>query len=156
MSLPVLTAVTGAVWESELVGALAESDHGLTVVRRCVDLADLLSVASTGTARAVLLSADLRRLDRESVSRLGKTFVAASPMERTALLDDIAWPHKAAPTVSHGVAFFNSFRDLTSSGFWTSKMGIEDLQYIGNTFVPEWKGCPEEALKKLGVSSPSE
>lgn len=76
MSLPVLTAVTGAVWESELVGALAESDHGLTVVRRCVDLADLLSVASTGTARAVLLSADLRRLDRESVSRLGSARVA--------------------------------------------------------------------------------
>lgn len=76
MSLPVLTAVTGAVWESELVGALAEADHGLTVVRRCVDLADLLSVASTGTARAVLLSADLRRLDRESVSRLGAARVA--------------------------------------------------------------------------------
>ncbi|MGI8694784.1 MAG: AAA family ATPase [Geodermatophilaceae bacterium] len=75
-NLPVLTAVTGAVWESELVGALAESDHGLTVVRRCVDLADLLSVASTGTARAVLLSADLRRLDRESVSRLGVARVA--------------------------------------------------------------------------------
>ncbi len=76
MSLPVLTAVTGAVWESELVGALAASDHGLTVVRRCVDLADLLSVASTGTARAVLLSADLRRLDRESVSRLTSAGVA--------------------------------------------------------------------------------
>jgi len=76
MSLPVLTAVTGAIWESELVGALAESDHGLTVVRRCVDLADLLAVASTGTARAVLLSADLRRLDRESVRRLGSAKVA--------------------------------------------------------------------------------
>ncbi len=75
-SLPILTAVTGSVWESELVGALARSDHGLTVVRRCVDLADLLSVASTGTARAVLLSADLRRLDRESVSRLGAARVA--------------------------------------------------------------------------------
>jgi len=76
MSLPVLTAVTGAVWESELVSALAVADHGLTVVRRCVDLADLLSVASTGTARAVLLSADLRRLDRESVSRLAAAGVA--------------------------------------------------------------------------------
>jgi len=76
MSLPVLTAVTGAVWESELVAALAGTDHGLTVVRRCVDLADLLSVASTGTARAVLLSADLRRLDRDAVARLGAARVA--------------------------------------------------------------------------------
>lgn len=76
MSLPVLTAVTGAVWEARLVGELATQDHGLTVVRRCVDLADLLSVASTGAARAVLLSADLRRLDRESVSRLAAARVA--------------------------------------------------------------------------------
>lgn len=76
MSLPVLTAVTGAVWESELVGALAGADHGLTVVRRCVDLADLLAVAATGTARAVLLSADLRRLDRDAVARLGAARVA--------------------------------------------------------------------------------
>ena len=46
---------------------------------------------------------------------------------------------------------FNAFRDLTASGFWTSKMGITDLQYIGNTVVAEWKGCPDEVLKKLGV-----
>lgn len=76
MTLPVLTAVTGAPWESELVSVLAGADHGLTVVRRCVDLADLLSVAATGTARAVLLSADLRRLDRDSVARLGTSRVA--------------------------------------------------------------------------------
>lgn len=76
MSLPVLTAVTGAVWESELVSALDGADHGVTVVRRCVDLADLLSAASTGTARAVLLSSDLRRLDREAVTRLSAGGVA--------------------------------------------------------------------------------
>lgn len=68
--LPVLTAVTGASWESTLVGALSDAEHGLTVVRRCVDLPDLLAVATTGTARAVLLSSDLRRLDREAVTRL--------------------------------------------------------------------------------------
>ena len=58
---------------------------------------------------------------------------------------------QATPAMSHGVAFFNSFRDLTASGFWTSKMGIKDLAYMGNVFVPEWKGCPDEALKKLGL-----
>jgi hypothetical protein len=30
-------------------------------------------------------------------------------------------------------------------------MGVTDLGYQGNTFVPEWKGCPPEALQKLGV-----
>jgi hypothetical protein len=53
--------------------------------------------------------------------------------------------------LSHGIAFFSSFRDLTSSGFWTTKMGIEDLQYMGNVGVAEWKGCPEEVVKKLGL-----
>jgi hypothetical protein len=43
------------------------------------------------------------------------------------------------------------FRDLTASGFWSSKMGVDDLGYQGNTFVAEWKGCPPEALQKLGV-----
>ena len=90
-------------------------------------------------------------LDAECRRRLGKTFVECADAERTAVLDDIAWPARARPELSHGVAFLNSFRDLTASGFWSSKMGVEDLQYYGNTFVPEWKGCPQDALRKLGV-----
>lgn len=70
MSLPVLTAVTGATWEAELVGELDRADHGVTVVRRCVDLAELLAAAAAGAARAALLSAELRRLDRDAVTRL--------------------------------------------------------------------------------------
>ena len=90
-------------------------------------------------------------LDNEVFERFTKTFVAATPQEQTAILDDIAWPKKARPDVSQGVAFFNMFRDMTASGFWTSKIGITDLNYQGNTFVAEWKGCPPEALRKLGV-----
>lgn len=91
-------------------------------------------------------------LDTECRRRFGKTFAACADAERTAVLDDIAWPARAKPEFSHGVAFFNRFRDLTASGFWSSKMGVEDLQYIGNTFVPEWKGCPPAAQAKLGVT----
>jgi gluconate 2-dehydrogenase gamma chain len=53
---------------------------------------------------------------------------------------------------SHGEAFFTAFRDLTASGFWSSEMGVKDLEYTGNTFVAEWKGCPTEVLAKLGLS----
>ena len=76
MRVPVLTAVSGALWEAELVAAFESGDLGVTVVRRCVDLADLLATASTGTARAALLSADLRRLDREALTRLGAAGLA--------------------------------------------------------------------------------
>jgi MinD-like ATPase involved in chromosome partitioning or flagellar assembly len=76
MALQVFTAVTGAPWESELVGALDRADHGVTVVRRCVDVAELLAAAATGTGQAALLSADLRRLDGDAVSRLAAAGVA--------------------------------------------------------------------------------
>ena len=76
MPVPVLTAVSDAVWEAELVVALERDDLGVAVVRRCVDLADLLATAATGQARAALLSADLRRLDRDALSRLAVAGVA--------------------------------------------------------------------------------
>jgi MinD-like ATPase involved in chromosome partitioning or flagellar assembly len=76
MKIPVLTAVTGARWETELVVALEQQAAGLRVVRRCVDLADLLATAASGTARAALLAADLRRLDQDTVIRLADSGVA--------------------------------------------------------------------------------
>jgi hypothetical protein len=101
--------------------------------------------------RQVAMRGGLAWLDVECQERFDKIFVDCTGAERTAVLDDIAWPAKARPEHAHGVAFFNSFRDLTAGGFWTTKVGIEDLQYLGNRSVARWNGCPEEALKKLGV-----
>lgn len=91
-------------------------------------------------------------IDYQCVEAGGTTFLECSDEERSALLDRIAYPETAPPELSQGVAFFNSFRDLTASGFWSSRMGVDDLQYMGNVFVPEWTGCPAEALERLGVS----
>lgn len=111
---------------------------------------DFMMVDQPG--RQTAMRGGLAWLDRECVSRYEKMFVACTEAERARVLDDISWPGKAPAGMSHGVAFFNSFRDLTASGFWTSRMGIKDLQYMGNVFVAEWKGCPDEVLKKLGVT----
>ena len=75
MTVSVVTAVTGT-WEAPLVAGLERSGTDVRVVRRCVDLAELLSAASAGLARAALLSADLQRLDRDAVERLGMAGVA--------------------------------------------------------------------------------
>ena len=91
-------------------------------------------------------------LDAECERRFGKVFVECREGDRKKVLDDIAWPKKARPEMSQGVAFFNRFRDFTASAFFSSKMGTEDLKYIGNTPLPAWDGCPPEALQKLGVS----
>lgn len=91
-------------------------------------------------------------INTEARERFGSEFSAITEAQRRQILDDIAWPKKAKPEFSQGVAFFTRFRDMTASGFFSSKVGVEDLQYIGNEFVMEWKGCPPAALAKLGVS----
>lgn len=91
-------------------------------------------------------------LDAEVVRRHAATFVKATDAQRRDVLDSIAWPARARPELSHGVTFFNRFRDLTASGFFSSRMGTEDLRYQGNAAQPAWTGCPPAALAKLGVS----
>jgi gluconate 2-dehydrogenase gamma chain len=98
------------------------------------------------------MSQGLEWLDDRCGELFGVTFVECTEDQRTQVLDLIAWPDRAAESDADGVSFFNRFRDLTASGFWSSRMGIEDLQYIGNTVNPNWNGCPPEALAKLGVS----
>lgn len=90
-------------------------------------------------------------VDHECDDRFGNTFVDASEAQRRAVLDEIAWPKRAKPEHAAGVEFFNSFRDLTASGFFSSRLGVQDLRYLGNAVVLEWQGCPPEALTKLGV-----
>ena len=103
-------------------------------------------------ARQVPMRGGLAWLDHECQQRFDKIFLDCTEAQRTAVLDDIAWPARAKPDHAHGVAFFTSFRDLTAAGFWTTRMGIDDLQYLGNQSVARWNGCPDAALKKLGVS----
>ena len=103
-------------------------------------------------ARQVAMRGGLAWLDHECQQRFDTIFLDCSDAQRTGVLDDIAWPAKAKPEYAHGVAFFSSFRDLTAAGFWTTRIGIDDLQYLGNRSVARWNGCPDAALKKLGVS----
>jgi gluconate 2-dehydrogenase gamma chain len=95
----------------------------------------------------------LRWLDHESTVRFGKAFVDGSASDRAALLDAIAYPAKAAPEMAQGAAFFSRFRDLVATGFYTSKIGIEDLRYMGNVPNPGWNGCPDECLVHLGLKA---
>jgi hypothetical protein len=108
-------------------------------------------IVNEQTGRQTAMRGGLAWMDAECQARFDKMFIGCTDAERTAVLDDIAWPQKAAPNRSHGVAFFSSFRDLTATGFWTTKVGVQDLQYMGNTFVAQWTGCPDAVLKKLGI-----
>lgn len=89
-------------------------------------------------------------LDSECRERFGATFVAATDAQRREMLDLIAFPARAPAELSHGVRWFNSFRDLAATGFWTSEIGVQDIGYMGNTPQMTWNGCPSENLRRLG------
>jgi gluconate 2-dehydrogenase gamma chain len=97
------------------------------------------------------LRGGLKWLDVESKKRFQKIFTLCTKAQQLQIVDDIAYPEKAKPAHSQGVAFFNLMRNLTASGFYTSKIGIADLDYKGNT-PNVWEGVPEDVLKQYGVS----
>jgi gluconate 2-dehydrogenase gamma chain len=93
----------------------------------------------------------LRWIDAESNKRFQKLFTELTPAQRINIVDDIAYPELAKKEFSQGVSFFTMLRNLTATGFFTSKMGIEFLGYKGN--VPnEWEGVPADVLAKHGLS----
>jgi hypothetical protein len=103
---------------------------------------DLLS--SENEEYQLALGGGLMWLDGFCTDRYSNMFLDCTPDQRTAALDLIAFRKNAKqdPALSQGVAFFAFLRRLTCAGFYTSKIGIADLQYIGNTSLREFPGCP--------------
>lgn len=89
----------------------------------------------------------LRWLDMFCLKQYNKPFTGCSQQEQIAVVDKIAYPKKAAPELSQGVHFFNLMRNLTSTGFYTSEIGVKDIGYVGN--IPnKWNGVPDDVLKQ--------
>lgn len=93
----------------------------------------------------------LRWLELESLKRFNRSFAGCSEKERLQIVDDIAYPAKAAPKHQQGVAFFSLMRNLTASGFYTSAIGVKDIGYAGNQ-PNQWNGVPGDVLKAHGLS----
>jgi gluconate 2-dehydrogenase gamma chain len=90
------------------------------------------------------LGGGLYWLDGFCTDRYTGPYLTCTPEQRKSVLDLIAFRKnaKADPTLSQGVVFFAFVRNLACDAFYTSKIGIADLQYIGNTVLPEFPGCP--------------
>jgi gluconate 2-dehydrogenase gamma chain len=91
-------------------------------------------------------------IDMECNRLYGHDFVDCSRSQQKQILDRIAYPNKAAPEDVNAAAAFSRVRDLVLGGYFSSKMGIEYLPYLGNKYVEQWNGCPEPDLQRLGVS----
>lgn len=90
------------------------------------------------------LGGGLMWLDNYCADKYGSAFMECTPAQRKEMLDLIAYRKNANAdaSLSQGVAFFAFLREMTCDGFYTSKIGIEDLQYIGNVAIGEFPGCP--------------
>ncbi len=98
----------------------------------------------------VPLRGGLRWLDVQCANRFNHAFVDCTPPQQLEMVTAIAYPRKATREMKQGVTFFNRMRDLTATGFFTSKMGIADIGYAGNA-PNRWTGVPEDVLKQYGM-----
>jgi MinD-like ATPase involved in chromosome partitioning or flagellar assembly len=150
VSIPVLTAVGDPRWEADLTAGLSREDNAVQVVRRCVDLADLLAAAAAGLARAVILSADLRRLDREALSRLELARVAVVGL--VAAADESAERRLRQLGVRHVLAHDASAADVAAAVL----VAVGELAApVGDGSTMRW-GDPTSALPGVPDADPDD
>jgi gluconate 2-dehydrogenase gamma chain len=94
---------------------------------------------------AARLGGGLNWLHNFCVDRYGNAYLDCAPEQRKQVLDLIAYRASVRKDagVAQGVAFFAFLRKMTCDGFYSSKIGIEDLQYIGNVPRQSFPGCPD-------------
>lgn len=91
-------------------------------------------------------------LNAESQARFSRAYADAPAADRHRILNDIAWPARAPEALRQRATWFNSVRDLTASGFFSSRVGYGDLRYTGNAAIPRWTGSTPAQMEKLGLT----
>lgn len=101
---------------------------------------DLIVGESSFDVQKVYLDG-LNWLDRTSQQRHRKNFVDLSNKQQVNILTEIS--KIKTPTRDNEVQsnFFKAIKNATIDGFYTSKIGIDELGYQGNTVLDEFPGC---------------
>src|SRR5215207_5401750 len=82
----------------------------------------------------------LASVDKMSQAKFSQPFSKASAEQQTQLLTEISKNEMKPQTPD--ARFFKAIKNLTIDGYYTSEIGIKkDLQYKGNTYLKEFKGC---------------
>jgi gluconate 2-dehydrogenase subunit 3-like protein len=120
----------------------ADADCGGAVEAGAPEFIDLLT--SENPHYQLTLGGGLVWLDSACVDRYGNPYLACTAKQQTEMVESIAYRKNAVqdPSLSQGVEFFAFLRNLTADGFFTSKIGIQYLGYIGNGYLSEFPGCP--------------
>ena len=120
----------------------ADADSGGAIKAGAPEFIDLLT--SENPEYQLKLGGGIMWLDSACADRYGSSYLGCTAEQRNEMLDRIAYRKNIGddPSLSQGVEFFSFLRNLTADGFFTSKIGIQYLGYIGNTFLTEFPGCP--------------
>ena len=122
---------------------IPKDDHsGGAVEAGAPEFIDLLT--SENDNYALQLGGGLMWLDNYCGELYGNAYLDCTSVQQKETLDLIAYraSAKKQPALSQGVAFFAFLRKMTCDGFYSSKIGIDDLQYIGNVPRDNFPGCP--------------
>ena len=88
--------------------------------------------------------AGLRWLNMRSHETSGKAFVMLNPDQQTARLESLAYRKKFRVGDAAGQKFFDLFREYTVMGFYTSEIGLKELDFPGLKFYAESPACPHK------------
>jgi hypothetical protein len=137
--------------QHELVAELSEtiipadSRSGGAKAAKVADYIDQILRETTDDSRRTIWREGLPLIDSMSQHYHGQTFVKCSPEQRIAVLQVLS-DHSGMMDLPE-VRLFNSLKELTVAGYYTSKIGIHDeLQYKGNRILQEYVGCDDQNL----------
>ena len=99
------------------------------------------------------LRGGLAWLNRTARERYGAAdFPALTTAQKREICDEICFEPDALAELKPQARFFDAFRDMCSTGFWTTDEGMRDLGYMGNVPLPSFDGPPPEVLERLGLA----
>jgi hypothetical protein len=91
-------------------------------------------------------------IDAEAQRRFQKDFADLAEPQKCAIADDICGKTAVKKEFKSAQNFFNRFRYLAASGYYSTPQGWKDVGYTGNVPMVDFPGPTPEALKHLGLA----
>ena len=99
------------------------------------------------------LRGGLAWLNRTARERFDVVDFPALPLaQKHEICDQVCFEPDAPADLKPQARFFDQFRDMVSTGFWTTEEGMRDIGYVGNIPLPSFDGPPPEVLERLGLA----
>ena len=89
-------------------------------------------------------------LENEAQRRFGTAYADLAATQMATIADDLT-AEPANADLAAAVTFFARYRALSAGGYYTTPVGMRDLQYVGNVAMASFDGPPQAVLQRLGL-----